>query len=314
MSDSQPVDNKAASGEAAFDKQPVDDKAASGDAATDKRPVDDKAASGGAATDKRPVDDKAASGGAATDKRLIDNKAASGESATDLLLAKYTERLAAYTKWLMVAAVLSLVCTAWIAWSTKDLRDFAQIQAQDIKTQIQLTHDAVDVATRQAQAIEGANRQALESSRRQLRPEVVVTAVERPTFPAGDMQIRIHFRNVGQTAAYELTDYISEDIVALQDYGPSSSYSVAPNPEEKEFKTTLGAGTEFARQEYRSAKKKYSDRDLRDFKNGKRVYLVWGVVYYKDYSLVDHYIRYCRYFENGDLSVFDICSVHNDSN
>jgi|HubBroStandDraft_6_1064221.scaffolds.fasta_scaffold230452_2 hypothetical protein len=281
---------------------------------SDSQPVDSKAASGEAVSDKQPVDDKVASRDAATDKQPIDNKAAPGETATDLLLANYTQKLAAYTKWLMVAAVLSLVCTGWIAWSTKDLRDFAEIQAQDVKTQIQLTHDAVDVATRQAQAIEGANRQALESSRRQLRPEVVVVSVERPTFPANNMQISIHFKNVGQTAAYELTDYISEDIVPLQDDGPSSPYSVSHNPGEKEYKTTLGAGTEFADQEYRSAKKKYSDRDLNDFKTGKRVYLVWGVVYYKDYSLVDHYIRYCRYFENGDLSVFVMCAVHNDSN
>jgi len=197
---------------------------------SDSQPVDSKAASGEAVSDKQPVDDKVASRDAATDKQPIDNKAAPGETATDLLLANYTQKLAAYTKWLMVAAVLSLVCTGWIAWSTKDLRDFAEIQAQDVKTQIQLTHDAVDVATRQAQAIEGANRQALESSRRQLRPEVVVVSVERPTFPANNMQISIHFKNVGQTAAYELTDYISEDIVPLQDDGPSSPYSVSHNP------------------------------------------------------------------------------------
>lgn len=250
-----------------------------------------------------------------SDRLSAEDEAASRETATDLLLAKYTQQLAAYTKWLMIAAVLSLFCTAWIAWSTKDLRDFAEVQAQDIRTQIQLTHDAVDVATRQAKAVEDANRQAIESSRRQLRPEVVVTAVESPTFPFNNMQLRVHFKNVGQTAAYELSDIITEDIVSLQNYGyPPFSYTVAPNPDDSAFKSTLGAGTEFANQVYGADKRKYSERDLADFKSGQRVYMVWGVVYYKDYSLVDHYLRYCRYFEKGDFSVFDICSVHNDSN
>jgi hypothetical protein len=243
------------------------------------------------------------------------DKSGAANADSDILLARYTQQLAVYTKWLMIAAVLSFLCTAWIAWSTKDLRDFAEIQARDIRTQIQLTHDAVDVATRQAKAVEDANRQAIDTSKRQLRAEVVVVLVETPALPDNDMHIKVHFKNAGQTSAYGLSEYISEDIVPLVEDGqPPFPYSEDSDPYEHPFRTTVGASTEFADQAYKLNKKRYSNGDLLDFKTGRRVYMVWGVVYYKDYSLVDHYLRYCRYFEDGDLGVSDICSAHNESN
>jgi hypothetical protein len=239
----------------------------------------------------------------------------SAQPDSDALLARYTRQLAICTFLLMIAAVLSLLCTGWIALSTKDLRDFAEVQAEDLKAQIKMTHDAVVAATRQAEAAETANSQTLDSIRRQLRAEVAVIGTQPNHSFTENMFIRVLFRNVGQTSAYEMVEYSSEDIIPLVDYGrPPFAFPDKLDPNEHPPTVTMGAGIEFGRQPPPAQKKQYSIRDLSEFKSGQKVYLVWGVVYYKDYALAEHFLQYCRYYEAGNLDVFFDCPTHNNSN
>ena len=232
---------------------------------------------------------------------------------TDKLLAGYTGKLADYTRWLMFASVLSFACTLWIAWSTKQLRDFAEEQAEDMKAQIRITHDAIDAANRQAAAAEQANAQAREFARRQLRPEILVASIERPSEANERMTHIVHLKNVGLTAAYEAQMQRNEAFVPAPKnsiFVPPTAFDSGARPSDAAAETE-GASLEFG---ITHSHGPYSKNDIQEFKKGNTVYMVWGIVQYKDCERFEHFTRYCYYFINGDLGSMVTCNQHNETN
>jgi HAMP domain-containing protein len=146
-------------------------------------------------------------------------------------LARYTLQLARYTKWLMFAAVLSMAATIWIAYSTRQLRDFAEQQAGDMKTSLEMTRNAIFAGNRQAAAAETANDQARESAKIQLRAYVVQTSIETQNIISGNLTSIFHIKNVGQTPAINLGFAVHSEVVApTNNVVPSYDFSKARDP------------------------------------------------------------------------------------
>jgi hypothetical protein len=155
-------------------------------------------------------------------------------------LEAYTLDLARYTKWLMfatvlsaIASVLSMICTGWMAWYTKDLRNFAAQQAKDMTQTIELTLKSIETANRQAAAAEKANEAVAAVAERQLRAYLTMerhdtyrsVSVNGITSPTKFMFMGWSMKNVGQTPAYKVTSYKEEAII---DHQPTGVVLTAP--------------------------------------------------------------------------------------
>ena len=69
-------------------------------------------------------------------------------------LSKSTIRLERFAKWLTAATLVSIFCTAWIAWSIHELHDFALQQAKSVNDSIEISRYAILAANRRAEATE----------------------------------------------------------------------------------------------------------------------------------------------------------------
>jgi hypothetical protein len=252
-------------------------------------------------------------------------------SDSETKLEAYTLDLARYTKWLMVATVassaagvLSMVCTGWIAWYTRDLRDFASQQARDTAGALALTRDSVAAANRQAVAAEAANLAVTATAEKQLRAYLTIErhdtmdalVKDGKVLPAGPMHMNVVFRNVGQTPAYKVTFYEREAMLPQRRSDPPlkapSEYATQPDANDIPEAAIIGAGLT---QGYGGAPANaYSDSELKAFREGREVYVYWGAVYYEDVFSRPRYVRFCRYFADGNLNAWFACQNHNDSN
>jgi hypothetical protein len=92
-------------------------------------------------------------------------------------LSKSTIRLERFAKWLMAATLVSIFCTAWIAWSIHELHDFAFRQAKSVNDSIEITRYGILAANRRAEVTEKTYDLAAETSRSQLRAYVSVLGI-----------------------------------------------------------------------------------------------------------------------------------------
>jgi hypothetical protein len=227
-------------------------------------------------------------------------------------LSKSTTRLERYTRWLMAATLVSIFCTAWIAWSIHELHNFALQQAKSVNDSIEISRYGILAANRRAEATEKTYDLAAETSRSQLRAYVSVLGISTESAFEKNMSSSLNYKNVGQTPALglrTLTDAViisssGSDVKSPRTY--STSYDGNNEPT-----IALGGGIAASDPVNRGS---FKEAELAEFRAGSKLYVVWGVIYYSDVFGKNHYTRFCRYFKNGEPGRWTPCQTGNDSN
>jgi hypothetical protein len=228
-------------------------------------------------------------------------------------LSKSTIRLERYTKWLMAATLVSIFCTAWIAWSIKELHDFAFQQAKSVNDSIEISRYGIFAANRRAEATEKANELAAETSRRQLRAYVTVLGISTQNPFEKNMSSSFTYKNVGQTPALDLRTLTDAVIISSSgsDVKPPRTYSTSYDSD-NDPTIVLGGGIDASDPINRGFP--FKEAELVEFRAGSKLYVVWGVIYYADAFGKNHYTRFCRYFKNAEPNRWTLCKTDNDSN
>jgi hypothetical protein len=129
----------------------------------------------------------------------------------------------------MAATLVSIFCTAWIAWSIHELHDFAFRQAKAVNDSIEISRYAILAANRRAEATEKTYDLAAEASRSQLRAYVSVLGISTQNAFEKNMTSSLNYKNVGQTPALGLR--ILTDAVIISSSGsdvkPPRTYSTS---------------------------------------------------------------------------------------
>ncbi len=115
-------------------------------------------------------------------------------------LSKSTIRLERFAKWLMAATLVSVFCTAWIAWSIHELNDFAFRQAKSVNDSIEISRYGILAANRRAEVTEKTYDLAAETSRSQLRAYVSVLGISTQNAFEKNMSSSLNYKNVGRDA------------------------------------------------------------------------------------------------------------------
>jgi hypothetical protein len=228
-------------------------------------------------------------------------------------LLKSTIRLERYTRWLMAATLVSAIfCTAWIAWSIHELRNFAFQQAMSVKDSIEISRYAILAANRRAEATEKTYDLAAETSRSQLRAYVSVLGISTQNAFEKNMSSTLNYKNVGQTPALGLRTLTDVVIISSSgsDVKPPRTYSTSYGGD-NEPTIALGGGIVASDPINNRA---FKETELEEFRAGSKLYVVWGVIYYSDVFGKNHYTRFCRYFKNGEPGRWTPCQTGNDSN
>ncbi len=228
-------------------------------------------------------------------------------------LSKCAIQLERYTKWLMAATLVSIICTAWIAWSIKELHDFAFQQAKSVNDSIEISRYEIFAANRRAEATEKANELAAETSRSQLRAYVNVLGISTQNAFEKNMSSSFTYKNVGQTPALGLRTLTDAVMISSSgsDVKPPRTYSTSYDSD-NDPTIVLGGGIDASDPINRGSP--FKEAELVEFRAGSKLYVVWGVIYYADVFGKNHYTRFCRYFKNGEPNRWTLCKTDNDSN
>jgi hypothetical protein len=226
-------------------------------------------------------------------------------------LSKSTIRLERFAKWLMAATLVSIFCTAWIAWSIYELHDFAFRQAKSVNDSIEISRYGILAANRRAEATEKTYDLAAETAQSQLRAYVSVLGISTQNAFEKNMSSSLNYKNVGQTPALGLRTLTDAVIISSSgsDVKPPRTYSTSYGGD-NEPTTALGGGIAASDPVNRT----FKEAELEEFRVGSKLYVVWGVIYYSDVFGKNHYTRFCKYFKNGELSRWTLCKTDNDSN
>jgi hypothetical protein len=226
-------------------------------------------------------------------------------------LSKSTIRLERFAKWLTAATLVSIFCTAWVAWSIHELHDFAFQQAKSVNDSIEISRYAILAANRRAEATEKIYDLAAETSRSQLRAYVSVLGISTQNAFEKNMASSLNYKNVGQTPALGLRTLTDAVIISSSgsDVKPPRTYSTSYGVD-NEPTIALGGGIAASDPVNRT----FKEGELEEFRAGTKLYVVWGAIYYSDVFGKNHYTRFCRYFKNGELSRWILCQTGNDSN
>jgi hypothetical protein len=226
-------------------------------------------------------------------------------------LSKSTIRLERFAKWLTAATLVSIFCTAWVAWSIHELHDFAFQQAKSVNDSIEISRYAILAANRRAEATEKIYDLAAETSRSQLRAYVSVLGISTQNAFEKNMASSLNYKNVGQTPALGLRTLTDAAIISSSgsDVKPPRTYSTSYGVD-NEPTIALGGGIAASDPVNRT----FREGELEEFRAGTKLYVVWGAIYYSDVFGKNHYTRFCRYFKNGELSRWILCQTGNDSN
>jgi hypothetical protein len=238
------------------------------------------------------------------DENHVENDLAERDAA---ILNKYTGQLAKYTLVLAVATVITMASTIWIAWSTKELRNFAEQQALDAKTQIAATLAALKAADIQASAAKQANEiseaallNSADSAKKQIRAYIVFERRREFVAPLQrNMHIRIIVKNVGTTPAYDVGLYSMFQFI---DHPPKTD----DVPDLFDFKRVFKSlrddtantgvlGPQINLTAEAATPKQISDSDLNAFKNGSKVLLIQAIVFYHDIYGEPHSTTLCDF-------------------
>jgi hypothetical protein len=231
-------------------------------------------------------------------------------SAEANLLSKSAFRLERFAKWLMAATLVSIFCTAWIAWSIRELRNFSFRQTQSVSDSIETSRLAILAANRRAEATEKANDLAVETSRRQLRAYVGVLGISTQNAFEKNMASSLNYKNVGLTPALGLRTLTDAAIISPSglDVKPPRTY---PTSYGGGNDPTIPLGGDIAASD--PINRTFKEAELEEFRAGSKLYVVWGAIYYSDVFGKSHYTRFCRYFRNGEVSHWTLCQTGNDS-
>ena len=159
-------------------------------------------------------------------------------------LSTSTIRLERFAKWLLAAILVSVFCTAWIAWSIYDLHDFALRQAKSVNDNIEISRYAILAVNRRAEATEKAYDLAAETSRSQLRAYVSVLGIATQNAFEKNMASSLNYKNVGQTPALGLRTLSDAVMISSSgsDVKPPRLYSTSYGGD-NEPTIALGGGT-----------------------------------------------------------------------
>ena len=226
-------------------------------------------------------------------------------------LSKSTIRLERFAKWLMAATLVSIFCTAWIAWSIHELHDFAFRQAKSVNDSIEISRYAILAANRRAEATEKTYDLAAETSRSQLRAYVSVLGISTQNAFEKNMASSLNYKNVGQTPALGLRTLTDAAIISSSgsDVKPPRTYSTSYGGDNE---PTIALGGDIAASD--PVNRTFKEAELEEFRAGSKLYVVWGVIYYSDVFGKNHYTRFCRYFRNDELRRWTPCQTGNDGN
>lgn len=219
-------------------------------------------------------------------------------------------RLERFAKWLMAAILVSIFCTAWIAWSIHELHDFAFRQANSVSESIEISRYAILAANRRAEATEKTNDLAVEASRSQLRAYVTVLGISTQNAFEKNMTSSLNYKNVGQTPALGLRTLSDAVIISSSgpDVKPPRTYSTFNRGDNE---PTIPLGASIAASD--TVNRTFKEAELEEFRAGSKLYVVWGAMYYSDVFGRNHYTRFCRYFRNGEAGHWTLCQAGNDS-
>jgi hypothetical protein len=226
-------------------------------------------------------------------------------------LSKSTIRLERYAKWLTAATLVSIFCTAWIAWSIHEMHNFALDQAKSVGDSLEISRYAILAANRRAEAAEKSNDLAAETSRSQLRAYVSLLGISTQNAFEKNMTSSLNYKNVGETPALGLRTLTDAVIISSSgpDVKPPRIYPTAYGGD-NEPAIPLGGGITASD----PVNKTFKEAELEEFRAGSKVYVVWGAIYYSDVFGKSHYTRFCRYFRNSEVSHWMLCQAGNDSN
>jgi hypothetical protein len=243
------------------------------------------------------------------------------------LTTKYTGQLADYTFWLTMATWMAALLSAigvgisiWIAYSTNELKRVAANQLEEMRKSAEQVERSIKAANEQVAQMQTSNSLQESSQTKQLRAYLVLENYDLNDAFSKAMSFSYNIKNVGQTPAYKVTSYKCEDIVAAPADGDLESpvdFNVGADSVMRPESTVLGSGLSttyrLTRSNCRNDSKEYSIQDINDFRRGAKVYVYWGIVYYRDIFLGDRYLRFCRYLKNGTLNTWYSCVDHNDA-
>ena len=226
-------------------------------------------------------------------------------------LSKSTIPLERFAKWLMAATLVSIFCTAWIAWSIAELHDFAFRQAKSVNDSIEISRYAILAANRRAEATEKTYDLAAETSRSQLRAYVSVLGISTQNAFEKNMASSLNYKNVGQTPALGLRTLTDAAIISSSgsDVKPPRTYSTSYGGDNE---PSIALGGDIAASD--PVNRTFKQAELEEFRAGSKLYVVWGVIYYSDVFGKNHYTRFCRYFRNDELRRWTPCQTGNDGN
>jgi hypothetical protein len=156
-----------------------------------------------------------------------------GKEDKSLLDRTAEDPVAFYTLWLTLFTGILAAFTIWMALSTKDLRDFAEEQASDMKHSIEAARQAAVATEKAALATQAAAEAAAEANRFSKevflateRPWIAITALQiiapltyDPVNKALNFTIRIVLKNTGKSPARRV--WISPRIYA--DLNPNTA-------------------------------------------------------------------------------------------
>jgi hypothetical protein len=240
-------------------------------------------------------------------------------------LGRSTRQLAHYTAILAVATIFSVGITAWVAYSTSDLRDLTAKQLEEIRKSSDQVKDSIAAANRQAAAAERANdlaTQALgatsEAIRRQLRAYVVFDNTKKVLVngngnSAPTVEIGINLKNTGVTPAFKLHVESSATFVGVpfvNNSPPDINNLGTGLTSSKDVGTSLG-GASNAPYDVPNLRD-FTPKDMVDLNNGKMVLYVIGRAEYEDISHERHVTRFCFYYHV--VPWLNFCSLYNESN
>jgi hypothetical protein len=226
-------------------------------------------------------------------------------------LSRSTIRLERFARWWTMATLISVLCAAWMAWTTYELHQFAFREAKSVNESIEISRYAILAMNRRAETTEKTLELAAETSRNQLRAYVSVLGIATQNAFERTMASSLNYKNVGQTPALGLRTLIDAVMIpsTSADVKPPRAYSTSYGGD-NEPTVALGGGIATSD----PVNKSFKDAELEEFRAGGKLYVVSGALYYSDVFGKSHYTRFCRYFKNGELGRWMLCQTGNDSN
>ncbi len=237
------------------------------------------------------------------------------------ILNKYTGRLARYTFFLAVATAVTMAASIWLGLSTRDLRNFAEQQEQDLKRQIELTNDAVKAANNQAEAAKAANEiskaallNSSDAAKKQIRAYIVFTNREITEILQKEMSETNTIKNVGLTPANEVTFFVGFQFVDFPFKNDQATDIIDVSNHSHQLANSKVIGSQIDLTIQGAAMKHVTDKDVEDFNKNKKAFVTEGVVFYRDIYGDRHITRFCDfYILAGRFDRSEVCAQFNDA-